>query len=262
MERGVMSRQLPEKPNLESLRKQAKALLRDTQHGKLADAQHALANDYGFAGWVELKAHVQALSLSPAQALKAAVCDQDTVRVSSLLTQHPDLRATLDNPLPDYGFGIHALYAAVQRSDRATIDVLLGAGASIRKRTEWWAGGFGVLDDCDPGMVEFLTERGALLDACSASRLGMMPELRAMLAADPSLVHARGGDGQMPLHWASTIEVAEFLLSKGALIDAVDVDHESTPAQYMLRVTSCGTIRGIDRTWRATLSHADARPTF
>ena len=32
------------------------------------------------------------------------------------------------------------------------------------------------------------------------------------------------------------MEVAEFLLANGAEIDAKDVDHESTPAQYMLRV--------------------------
>ena len=32
------------------------------------------------------------------------------------------------------------------------------------------------------------------------------------------------------------MEVAEFLLANGAEIDARDVDHESTPAQYMLRV--------------------------
>jgi hypothetical protein len=55
-------------------------------------------------------------------------------------------------------------------------------------------------------------------------------------AADPDVVHARGGDGQTPLHFASTVEVAEFLLANGAEIDARDVDHESTPAQYMLRV--------------------------
>src|SRR6202011_4361245 len=42
--------------------------------------------------------------------------------------------------------------------------------------------------------------------------------------------------GQTPLHFASTVEVAEFLLANGAEIDARDVDHESTPAQYMLRV--------------------------
>ncbi len=124
----------------------------------------------------------------------------------------------------------------MQRSDRATIDVLLQAGADIRKRTDWWAGGFGVLDDCDPSLVDFLVERGAVIDAHAAARLGMMPKLRELVAADPSVVHAKGGDGQTPLHFASTVEVAEFLLANGAEIDARDVDHESTPAQYMLRV--------------------------
>ncbi len=231
-----MSRQLPEKPDLEYLKKQAKELLRGTRQGKLADAQYTLANEYGFATWAKLKSHVEALRLSPAQALKAAVCDGDAALVRQILERNPDLRARIDDPLPDYGFGQHALFAAVQRSDRATIDVLLRAGANIRKRTEWWAGGFGVLDDCDPGMVEFLTERGAVLDAHSVSRLGMMAQLRELVAADPGVVHARGGDGQMPLHFAPTVEVAEFLLANGAEIDARDVDHESTPAQYMLRV--------------------------
>jgi ankyrin repeat protein len=64
----------------------------------------------------------------------------------------------------------------------------------------------------------------------------MMSTLRVLVAADPSVVHSRGGDGQTPLHFASTVEVAEFLLANGAAIDARDVDHESTPAQYMLRV--------------------------
>src|ERR1700722_10103218 len=231
-----MSRQLPEKPSLEYLKKQAKELLRSMRQGKLADAQHTLANEYGFATWAKLKLHVEALGLGPGAARKAAVCDGDVARVREVLERHPELRARIDDPLPDYGFGQHALFAAVQRSDRATIEVLLRAGANIQKRTEWWAGGFGVLDDCDPGMVEFLTEQGAVLDVHSASRLGMMGKLRELVAADPGLVHKRGGDGQMPLHFASTVEVAEFLLANGAGIDARDVDHESTPAQYMLRV--------------------------
>src|SRR5439155_10967359 len=45
----------------------------------------------------------------------------------------------------------------------------------------------------------------------------------------------RGGDGQTPLHFAPTVEVARYLLDRGAAIDARDIDHESTPAQYMLR---------------------------
>jgi hypothetical protein len=120
-----MSRQLPEKPNLEYLKKQAKELLRAMRQGKLADAQHTLANEYGFATWAKLKSHVEALGLSPAETLRAAVCDGDGARLREVLERYPELRARIDHPLPGYGFGQHALFAAVQRSDRATIDVLL-----------------------------------------------------------------------------------------------------------------------------------------
>ncbi|HEX4771651.1 MAG TPA: ankyrin repeat domain-containing protein [Bryobacteraceae bacterium] len=231
-----MSRVLPENPSLEYLKKEAKDLLRTMPVGKLADAQHRLANEYGFGSWAKLKSAIEELRQNPAEALKAAVCDSDAARVRGILERHPELRATIDDPLPDYAFGVHALFAAVQRSDRATIEVLLNAGADIRKRTEWWAGGFGVLDDCHPSLAGFLIERGAVLDAHSAARLGLMPELRALITADPGAVQARGGDGQTPLHFASTVDIAEFLLANGADIDARDIDHESTPAQYMLRV--------------------------
>jgi hypothetical protein len=79
-----------------------------------------------------------------------------------------------------------------------------------------------------------LIERGAILDAHAAARLGMMDRLHQRVASDPSIVHTRGGDGQLPLHFASTIEIAEYLLNHGADIDAIDIDHESTAAQWML----------------------------
>ena len=50
-----MSRELPAKPSLEYLRKQAKQLQRSMSQGKLADAQRALAGEYGFASWGGLK---------------------------------------------------------------------------------------------------------------------------------------------------------------------------------------------------------------
>ena len=231
-----MSRELPAKPSLEYLRKQAKQLQRTTSQGKLADAQHALAREYGFADWAKLKSYVITLGLPPAEALTAAIRDQGAQRVRELLESHPELRAKINEPLANYGFGQHALFAAVQRSDRATIEVLLDAGANIHKRTESWAGGFGVLDDCDPGLVDFLVERGAVIDAHAAARLGMISKLTELVAADENVVHAKGGAGQTPLHFASTVEIAQFLLDHGAEIDALDVDHESTPAQYMLRV--------------------------
>lgn len=231
-----MSRRLPEKPNLQHLKKQAKELLGTMPGAKLAQAQHALAKEYGFANWAALKVHVESLGQTPFETLSTAVLAMDAARVRALLQRHPELRTTINDPMPNYSFGAQALFAAVQRSDRATIDVLLGAGADINKRTDWWAGGFGVLDDCDPGMVDFLVERGAVHNAHSAARLGLLDKLDQIVAGNPDAVHARGGDGQTPLHFASTVEVARFLLDHGADIDARDIDHESTPAQYMLRV--------------------------
>ena len=61
-----MSRELPQRPSLDHLRKQAKALLREFRrrdpHAKLSTAQQALAREYGFTTWRDLKSHVQQLS--------------------------------------------------------------------------------------------------------------------------------------------------------------------------------------------------------
>ena len=64
-----MFRSLPANPNLEHLKKQAKDRLRELQAGRpdaqLADAQHELAREYGFASWPKLKAHVESVSANP-----------------------------------------------------------------------------------------------------------------------------------------------------------------------------------------------------
>ena len=66
---GVMSRQLPGTPSLEFLKKQAKELLAahrsDHPDWTLADAQHALAREYGFDSWPKLKHHVEAAAPVP-----------------------------------------------------------------------------------------------------------------------------------------------------------------------------------------------------
>ena len=70
-----MSRHLPPQPNLEHLKKQAKELLRELQQrdsdAQLADAQHAIAREYGFASWPKLKAHVESLPSDSRSAEKA-----------------------------------------------------------------------------------------------------------------------------------------------------------------------------------------------
>ena len=82
--------------------------------------------------------------------------------------------------------------------------------------------------------ARFLLSRGAKLTPNVAARLGWIDELRQLLAADPSLVHARGGDGQQPLHEAATVAIADLLLDLGADVDARCIDHKSTAAQYAL----------------------------
>ena len=112
------------------------------------------------------------------------------------------------------------LLRAVQCTDRKTIDALLAAGADINADL----GGIRALDECHPALAPFLMERGATLDAHSAARLGMLDKLREF-AVDDSV-----------LHFASTVEIAEYLLDRGVDIDALDPHHQSTPAQHMVRV--------------------------
>jgi hypothetical protein len=54
------------------------------------------------------------------------------------------------------------------------------------------------------------------------------------LERDPGLVHARGGDGCQPLHFARDQEIAETLIAAGADVNARDEDHASTPAQWRI----------------------------
>lgn len=66
------------------------------------------------------------------------------------------------------------------------------------------------------------------------ARAGLTDKLAAMLARDASLVDAKGMDARTPLHCAGTVEVAALLLDHGARIDALDEDHDSTPAQWLI----------------------------
>ncbi|HLH17374.1 MAG TPA: ankyrin repeat domain-containing protein [Bryobacteraceae bacterium] len=238
-----MSTELPPNANLEHLKKEAKALLaelRGKDHGsgspgrpKLSDAQNAVARKYGFENWPKLKEHVQstaALTPEILQRAMAAFHANDAAALGRLLKRHPALRAKINEPIGDFDSPL-----IIWVRSRAMLDVLLDAGADVNARSRWWAGGFGLLDLASPEVSAAAIRRGALVTVHAAARLGMIEKLKELVAADPALVHARGGDGQTPLHFASTVEIAEYLLDHGAGIDVRDVDHESTPAQYMVR---------------------------
>ena len=143
-------------------------------------------------------------------------------------------------------FEASPITVAVQEDHLAMVDLLLELGADINAASGWWAGGWRPLHACfDPGretMATALIARGAEIDVHAAAGLGRIDRLRALLDGDPQLVHARGGDGCSPLHFARTPEIAALLLERGADLEMRDLDHESTPLQWM-----CGKSRDMTR---------------
>jgi hypothetical protein len=244
---------LPARPNLEMQHKRAKALLRAAWAGdtdalkriralhpkapapdtlKLADAQLVLARGHGFESWAAMKGKIDSLTRTPVERFLVALHDGDTERVRELLTNHAEVRAAVNEPISYFD----SRPVARAKKNLPLLDVLMAHGADLNLKSLWWAGGFGLLEyDCTPAEAAPLIERGAVVDIFAAAHLGMFGRLRDLVDRDPSLVHARGGDGKTPLHCASTVEIAQFLVDQGADLDARDVDHESTPAQYLVR---------------------------
>jgi len=197
------------------------------------DAQWVIAREHGFASWPKLKEHVESVLLEtgdPVELLKKAFHASDAKLLRKLLQRYPEFKPQINAPIGPFDSP-----AIVNVRSREMLDVLLEAGADINAKSRWWAGGFGLLHNAEPDLAANAIQRGAIVDVHAAARLGMLEKLRQFVSADPQLVHARGGDGQTPLHFASTIEIAAFLLDHGADIDARDLDHESTPAQWMIR---------------------------
>jgi ankyrin repeat protein len=244
-------RPLPPDPNLDKQRKLAKTLARDYWRGRpeaiervhalhpkppapdnfvLSDAQLVIARGYGFTGWPHMKQKIESLTKSPVERFKAAVEAGDVDHVRQLLQSHADLVSRINEPM--FGFDSPAVHVA--RTNLELLDLLLAHGADLNARTSREKGGFGVLEQVNPDEAAPLIARGARIDVWAAANLGMLAELATLIADDPSLVHAKGGDGKRPLHFAHTIPIALFLLEHGAEIDALDDDHDSTPAQHLI----------------------------
>ena len=173
---------------------------------------------------------------TPEQRIRDAFRRCDATEVRALLGQFAELRERIDAPL--FPFDSPAIVAYAH--DPAMIDVLLDFGADPNRRSDWWAGGFHALHGATPATADRLIAAGAVPDACAAAHLDRPELLARLLADDPTRVHERGGDGQTPLHFARSRTVADLLIDAGADVDARDVDHRATPAQWMLDHTRGG----------------------
>ena len=247
-------RELPPRPSLDQQKKSAKELLKayaadepdavarirrhlpDKQRIALADAQFVVAREYGLSSWRVLRDRIQAATNPPSDALvddfRRLVGSGDVAGLRRLLSG-PAGRSGLVNA-PVFPFDSPALVHVAGRASVELIDCLLEAGADPDARSGWWAGGFHPLYSARGAVAERLIAAGARVDACAAAQLDRPDELIRLLDEDPARVHERGGDGQTPLHFARSPEVVDILLERGAEIDARDVDHRSTPAEWML----------------------------
>ncbi|MGE0157771.1 MAG: ankyrin repeat domain-containing protein [Gemmatimonadales bacterium] len=249
------TRSLPSRPSLDQQKKLAKELfasfrahdpqaiarirehLPDKQKITLADAQLSLAREYGLPSWAALKAHIASLSRPVSDAARQELHDafvgRDWAAVRRVFANHPSLRAHLDDPVFPFDTPALVQYAADQDLD--AVDLLLELGADPNRRTGWWAGGFHPLHWARGAVADRLMAAGSVADACGAAQMDRLDLLEKILKDDPSRVHERGGDGQTPLHFARSREAVDLLLAHGADIDALDVDHRSAPAHWMLQ---------------------------
>lgn len=243
---------LPEKPSFERQQKLAKRLLRElwagqtdaverfnalhpappaVDHAKLSDAQLVIARGYGFRKWSDLKRKIDSLMQSPFEQLAAAVRSGDIEHVRALFERYPELNQQVNDS--DGTFGASLVFHA--RTQLPLLDLLIEHGADVNRKSDWAPGGFGLAEDQPVEVVLPLLERGVSEDIWVAVRIEHFARVRQLLDADPSLVNARGGDGKQPLHYAQSPAMVDLLIQRGADVDARDIDHTSTPLQYLVR---------------------------
>jgi len=241
-ESGSASLSLPDAPNLDWLRKQAKRRLeelrRTNSEAKLSDAQFDLARAYGFASWRALKAHIDSLTVEGQ--LFDAARRGDVEKLASLLDQHPEklraratpyewtllhaaarhlravdllLKRGLDVNAREKGDNTYAMHWAAAGGELDVVRRLADAGGDVVGHGDdheldvigWATCWDGCDDEAHRGIVDFLVRRGARHHIFSAIAMNLASEVRRIVAEDPSALNrrmSRNEDHQLPLHFA------------------------------------------------------------
>ena len=201
------ARDLPARPSLDSLRKQAKKLARDAAAGNgdaitrlhaqlpratlplsTRDAQLVIAREYGFAGWADLTAEVQTRLANPleraASQAKVAILNQEHEWLRTLLAEYPALvswRDESDQTLLDSTTSYAMDCSDPERERTYTRPVaaerLIDAGATVDRKT--WEH---VIRTGAAGMLHLLARKNALPRTLSVlAALGDDAAIRARL---------------------------------------------------------------------------------
>jgi ankyrin repeat protein len=242
---------LPPRPNLEWLRKSAKdrlaAMRRAHPDVCLADAQRALAREYGFASWRALKARIESVTTSPAVA--PPVTSEDSARFLELVAagRVDELKAMIAGapsmvntagPHPYWGGRPQPLHVAIERGRFDVIALLLDAGADVdgtNHEYDRWSPL--MIAAGRPEIVAELVRRGARIGLAEALILGDDERLDASLSEGPMPEHVPNGGSW--LAFARTPHAVERLLGLGARVDQAD-RWGTTPVDALSRLGERG----------------------
>jgi ankyrin repeat protein len=221
---------LPDAPNLDWLRKQAKRRVGELRTAnpaaKLSDAQFDLAKELGFPSWRALKKHVDSLTLD-GQLFDAAKTG-DVSRLIALLDRHPEklqvrtqpheqsllhlaafaghlavvnllLTRGLDVNLRDKGDNTYAMHCAAAAGHLDVVRRLAEAGGDVVGHGDdhalevigWATCWDGCDDDVHRAIVALLIGRGAKHHIFSAIAMNLAGEVRRIVAANPAALTAR-----------------------------------------------------------------------
>jgi ankyrin repeat protein len=160
---------LPDRPNLNQLRKQAKDLHSAGEFSTLASAQHALSRRYGFESWPKLKVAVESLTL------RRLIQERDAKGVTQLLRISPKVAS---HAFPDGGTPLHE---AAETNFPEILSELVAAGAEFEK-TYGGSGHTALSWAITVGSMKAalkLVELGNEPDLFCAAGLGLLPKVQA-----------------------------------------------------------------------------------
>jgi ankyrin repeat protein len=237
---------LPARPSLDWLRKTAKqqlqALRASRPDAQLADAQLAVAREYGFLSWRALKTHIDALAESSANAefsddvsvghFLRAVRAGEIDAVAAALGTAPSLVNCL-GPHPHWGGRVQPLHMAIEGGNLEVFALLIAAGADVDGNNEfyeYWSPLMLTAHNRRWEMRNELLNRGATIGLAEALVFGDDRRLEAILQQGKAALAARPPGGGSWLSHARTPLAVARLLGLGADPHKPDV-FQTTPIE-------------------------------
>src|SRR5436309_4966003 len=278
-------RELPDRPNLDQYKKQAKELVKAAKAGDarafvlmrehhprlkqlpedqlhrtkfaLADAQLVVARAHGFDSWPKFAKHIEAITSESSSRIWTRTPKNIVKVAEALLDAGADINATADM----YGGGsatlglaatsIHPVTAGVQDELMAFL-LARGASRGGDKGTAAWSK---LINACHangrPGAAEFLARRADGLDLEAAAGVGRLDIVKAFFDANGRLT-ANATKKQMEdgFTWAceyGRTDVVEFLLQRGMDVAAKLRHHRQTGMHWAAYGGYADTVRVLLR---------------